>query len=192
MAVSDVSRVQQELQSVGILINDIYDLVNTKEAYPEAIPVLIKLLSEVSHDGVKEGIIRALAVKEAKGVAGHVLINEFKKTPNDKSLLKWAIGNTMEVVISDEDIDDVLEIITNKENGLSRQMFITALGKVKSKRVEQVLIDLLDDDEISPHVLEALGKLKSQSAKTKIKEMIDHKKPLIRKEAQKALKKIGL
>ncbi len=190
MAVLDTNRVQEELGKVGVQIEDIFDLVNTKEPYPKAIPVLLNLLSEVSHDGVKEGIIRALAVKEAKGVAGKVLIKEYKKTPKDKSLLLWAIGNTMEVVISDDDIEDVLEIVADKENGISRQMFTVALGKVKSDRVEQALISLLDDDEISPHVLDALGRLKSQKAKSKISELTNHQKPLIRKEAQKALKKI--
>ena len=190
MAVLDANRVQEKLGKIGIQINDIFDLVNTKEPYPKAIPVLLNLLSEVSYDGIKEGIIRALAVKESKGVAGKALIEEYKKTPKDKSLLLWAIGNTMEVVISDDDIDDILEIVTDKENGISRQMFTVALGKVKSDRAEQALINLLDDDEISPHALDALGRLKSQKAKSKINELINHQKPLIRKEAQKALKKI--
>ena len=190
MAVLDTNRVREELRKVDIQIDDIFDLVNMKKPYPRAIPVLLHLLSEVSHDGVKEGIIRALAVKEAKGVAGKALIKEYKKTSKDKSLLLWAMGNTMEVVISDDDIDDVLEIVADKENGISRQMFAAALGKVKSDRVEQALIGLLDDEEISPHVLDALGKLKSQKAKSKISELTNHQKPLIRKEAQKALKKI--
>lgn len=189
-AVLDANRVQEELGKIGVQIDDIFDLVNTKEPYPKAVPVLLNLLSEVSHDGIKEGIIRALAVKEAKGVAGKSLIKEYKKTPKDKSLLLWAIGNTMEVVISDDDIDDVLEIVADKENGISRQMFTVALGKVKSERSEQALISLLDDDEISPHVLDALGRLKSKKAKSKINELTNHQKPLIRKEAQKALKKI--
>lgn len=190
MAVLDANRVREELGKVDIQIDDIFDLVNTKKPYPKAIPILLNLLSEVSHDGVKEGIIRALAVKEAKGVAGKALIKEYKKTSKDKSLLLWTIGNTMEVVISDDDIDDVLDIVADKENGISRQMFTVALGKMKSDRVEQALISLLDDDEISPHVLDALGKLKSQKAKSKISELTNHQKPLIRKEAQKALKKI--
>lgn len=190
MTVLDANIVQEELGKVGIHIDDIFDLVNTKEPYPKAVPVLLSLLSAVSHDGVKEGIIRALAVKEAKGVAGKALIEEYKRTPKDKSLLLWAIGNTMEVVVSDDDVDDILEIVTDKENGVSRQMFTVALGKVKSERVEQALINLLDDDEISPHVLDALGRLKSQKAKPKINELTNHQKPLIRKEAQKALKKI--
>ena len=190
MTALDTNRIKKELLKIGIQVDDIFDLVNTKKPYPKAIPVLLYLLGEVSHDRLKEGIIRALAVKEAKGLAGKVLIDEYKKTPKNKLLLLWAIGNTMEVVISDNDIDDVLEIVADKDNGMSRQMFVIALGKMKSARVEQALIDLLNDEEISPHVLDALGRQKSLKARAKINKLTNHSKPLIRKEAQKALKKI--
>lgn len=192
MAVIDTNRVQEELGKVGVVVEDVFDLVNSNKPYPNAIPVLINLLREgISHDGVKEGVIRALAVKEAQGKAGKALIEEYKRTPKDKMMLLWAIGSTMEVVISENDIDDILGIVQNKSNGMSRQMFVAALGKVKSDKAEQVLMNLLDDEEVAPHALEALGRLKSKRAKDKISEMLNHKKPLIRKEAQKALKKIN-
>ncbi|MNL32232.1 hypothetical protein D3C87_1540690 [compost metagenome] len=69
-------------------------------------------------------------------------------------------------------------------------MFVFALGKIKSAEVEDVLINLLNDDEVIAHALIALGKIKSQKAKDKIAILTDHPKPLVRKEAQKALKKI--
>lgn len=190
--IKDIERVKKGLQTVGISFSDIYDLVNTTEPYPEAIPVLINLLKEgLTHDGVKEAIIRALAVKEARGIAGSILIEEYFKIPEDKMLLRWAVGNTMEVVITENELESVLNIVKNKENGMSRQMFVVALGKVKSKRAELALIDLLNDDEVAAHALEALGVLKSKKAKIKITGLLNHTKPLIQKEAQKALKKIG-
>ena len=148
---------------------DIYDLVNTSKPYPEAIPVLTQLLKEgITNSRNREGIIRALAVPKSKGKIGSLLIEEFYKTPSDNILLRWAIGNTMEVVISDEDIVDVIKIVADKSNGISRQMFALALGKIPSKESENVLIQVLDDEEIAPHAIEALGKLKSRKAKTKI------------------------
>lgn len=190
--ITDIERIKKELQTVGIYVNDIYDLVNTTEPYPKAIPILVNLLKEgLTHDGVKEGVIRALAVKEARGIAGPILIKEYYKIPKDKMLLRWAVGNTMEVVITENELESVLKIVNNKENGMSRQMFVVALGKVKSESAELTLIDLLSDDEVAAHALEVLGTLKSKKAKNKIVELLNHPKPLIRKEAQKALKKIG-
>ena len=108
-------KIIEALKRVGIAIDDIYDLVNTNKAYPEAIPVLMQLLKEgVTNVGNREGIIRALAVPEARGKVGSLLIEEFYKIPSENMLLRWTVGNTMEVVICDEDIDEVVKIVTDK------------------------------------------------------------------------------
>lgn len=178
------------INKTGFIIEEIYDLVNSKKAYPLVIPILVRALDQGIQDkALREGVVRALAVKAAIG-QGKSLIKEFKRTSKDEMLLLWTIGNTLEVIISENDVDDVIAIVKNKENGMSREMFVLALGKVKSTKVETVLINLLDDNNVSSHALAALGKLKSQKAKGNIIKMINDKNPLIRKEAQKALKKI--
>ncbi len=186
--------IQKELLNVGIQIDNIYDLVNTRESYPEAIPVLLSLIASQVVEDIKEreGIVRALAVKEAVGKAGTILINEYNRTSIEHKYYRWAIGNTMCVVIVKEDLESVLQIVSNKKNGMSRQMFVMALGKLKSEkdRSEDTLISLMDDDEVAPHALDALGKLRSKKAADKIRTLINHDRPLIRKEAVKALKRI--
>lgn len=186
----EANKIKSELAKVGVAVNDIYDLVNTDKPYPAAVPVLLNLLQEgIEHIGIKEGVVRALAVKEAIGKASPVLIAEYNRTPKDKMLLRWAIGNTIYTTITEDDVESILPIIQDKTNGTSRQMFVAALGKIKSEKVEDVLISLLDDEEVTPHALEALGRLKSKKAKEKISMLTNHPKALIRKEALKALKK---
>lgn len=183
--------IKTELEKVGISINDIYDLVNTNEPYPTALPVLLNLLETGIDDmGTKEGVVRALAVKEAIGKASPILIAEYNRVPKDKMLLRWAIGNTIYTTITKDDVESILLIVQDKTNGISRQMFVAALGKVKTKKVENVLINLLDDDEVIAYALEALGRMKSKKAKDKISALANHPKALIRKEALKALKKV--
>lgn len=190
--INDEDKILKELQQVGIRINSIYDLVNTVESYSQGLPILIEFLRKgISDDRIKEGIIRSLAVKEAKGLAGTALLQEYNKIPKDKMMLRWAIGNALQVVITDEEKELVINIVTDKTNGMSRQMFVLALGKLPSDRTEQILIELLDDEEVAAQAIDALSNLKSQKAKTKIAELLNHSKPLIRKEAQKALKKIA-
>lgn len=190
---SDESNVlKMELQKVGIIIDDIYDLVNTSIPYPEAIPILINAIEKGLSDKILiEGIIRSLAVKEVRGLCNKVLIKEFYRIPKENTFLLWAIGNTMDVVICQEDVDDIIEIIKKKEYGVSRQMFVYALRKVNAEKSENVLIDLLDDTDVVAHVIPVLGKMKSQKAKSKITELLSSKSSLVRKEAAKALKKIG-
>jgi HEAT repeat protein len=188
----DLNAIRRELRKVGISINDIYDLVNTNEPYPAAIPVLLKLLNDgIEHIGIKEGVIRALAVKEAIGKASSILIAEYNRTSKDNMLLRWSIGNTIFTTITDNDVEIILPIVQDKTNGMSRQMFVSALGKVKAEKAEEILIKLLDDEEVAAHALEALGRMKSKKAKDKISMLINHPKPLIRKEAKKALQKLS-
>ena len=70
-----------ELNMGGLSITTIWDLVKTKKAYPSGtIDILIKHIGIDYHKTIKEGIIRSLIVKEAKGKAIPSLIKEYEKT----------------------------------------------------------------------------------------------------------------
>ena len=189
----DNNKIKSELERVGIHIESIYDLVNNSHKYAKGIPVLLGLLKTgvIKNDKSKEGIIRALAVKEAKGFATPVLINEYKNTAKDKQLLRWIIGNTVSIVATDNSMNDIINIIQDKTNGISRQMFVSALSNMASDKIEDVLISFLNDDEVASHAIEALSKMNSNKALPEIQKLLNHSKPLIRKEARKALKKLG-
>lgn len=54
-------------------------LCNTHLPYPETIPTLVALLSQVKHPRVKEAIVRALTAKEARGIANSALIEQLRQ-----------------------------------------------------------------------------------------------------------------
>ena len=179
-----------ELNQVGVGVSSLWDLVYTSKKYPNAIPILLEHLSKKYSEKTKEGIIRALAVKEAIGKASAALIAEFLKMQKSQVSLRWAIGNTINVIIVENDVEMIIPIVKDKEHGLSRQMFVSALGKVTSDKAEDVLIELLDDDDVVAQAIEALGKLKSKKAMEKITALTSHPKAFIRKEARRALNKL--
>lgn len=190
---TDSEKVNNSLLEVGFEVDSVYDLVNTTMSYPEAIQPLIEHLKNIQDVNIKEGIIRALTVKEAKGIANNPLFEEYNKTNEiANSGIRWVIGNAFTVIIGAEDVDRILKIVSNKDNGMSRQMFVIALSKIKSRKqdIENVLIDLLDDDLVCSHAINTLGKLKSVKAKPLLLTLTEHSRPLVRKEVVKALKKI--
>src|ERR1700744_6636741 len=189
----EIKELSDELKDAGSKYTDPWDMVNAKDSYPEAIDILIKYLPKEYHYSNKEGIVRALTVIEAKGKANAALITEYNKIPIEKEndSLRWAIGNAIWFIITPNDIKSILPIVEEKRNGISRHRFVLALGKVKSEKAENVLIKLLSDEEVAVYALEALGKLKSKKAKAKISMLSNDSNALIKKEAQKALKKIG-
>lgn len=180
-----------DLDKVGIKVNSCWDLVNSKSSYKKAIPILLEHLPKPYHIKNKEGIVRALAVKEAKGIACRGILDEYQKSMGEGALYRWAFGNTIETIITKDYLEDVLNIVQNKENRSSREMFVMALGKIKSLQAEEVLMGLLEDEEVVLHAIFALGKLRSQKSKAEIEKRMTHKNKFVRAEAKKALKKIN-
>lgn len=134
-----------EVLETGIRVESVWNFVNTADKYPRAIPILIKHLSRPYHHRVKEGIVRALAVKEAKGIANKAIITEYLKAPKDDFHYRWTFGNTMRVIVTEDDLDELIEIVLDESNGDSRDMFVRALAKLKSPKVREVLNELAND-----------------------------------------------
>jgi HEAT repeat protein len=186
------SKIKARLEEVGVFVNNVYDLVRSHEPYPQAIPVLLHLLQEgMENSKLKEGVIRALARKEATGKAGRPLIEEYHKIPKEKMVLRWTIGQTISRIITRDEVQDILAIIQDKTNGISRQMFVLALGKIPCDEAEDILIGLLNDADVNIQVMEVLGKLKSKKAVAAIEALIAHPNVIISKAAQKTLAKIN-
>ena len=153
----EIKDLSNELISQGSKFSDPWDMVNSKESYPEAIDILIAHLSKPYHDKNKEGIIRALTVKEAKGKASKALLEEYYAIPKEKQILRWTIGNAFTVIKMKDDVEIISSIVKDKTNGMSRQMFVVALGKIKTEEAKTCLKYLLNDEEMKQFAVKALG-----------------------------------
>ena len=114
----------EEIKNNGLIINNIYDLVNTNKSYSEAIEPLRKHLSAKYHIKNKEGIIRALGVKESGMKEIKALIDEYDKfqTDNYKFCIALSVHNILKHYkvselrnMNDDNNPIVDEIITNKK-----------------------------------------------------------------------------
>ncbi len=180
-----------DLAQLGIRIESLSVLVNKSIDYRIAIPLLLRWLPQVSNVDVKETIVRALAVKWAKGVAAPPLIEEFRRAPEAEELgLKWAIANTLSVVADDSVFGDITELVRDRQHGRAREMLAVALGNMKDSRVADILIELLDDAQVAGHALTALRKLAPPQARSAVERLLDHPKDWIRNEARRALNEI--
>ncbi|SMC75014.1 HEAT repeat domain-containing protein [Pedobacter africanus] len=182
-----------KLRSLGLDANSIWDLVNLKDSYPSGVvEILLNYLPGNYCERNKEGIVRALTVKEAQGKAAPALIYEYENTPKEKGNLRWVIGNAIATTMTLKEVEWIYAAVLDKTNGASRGQLVLGVGTVKTEKSESILIDLLNDNEVAPKALAALGMMKSKKAKDKILEMRETTKdPLIRLEATKTLKKIG-
>jgi HEAT repeat protein len=150
-------------------------------------------LWEVSRHRGKEGVVRALAVRAARGRAFGALAKEFAKSMGepDQDLLRWAIANSMAMTAEEGDFEALAELARNPKSGNARQMLAEALGRMKDPRAVGVLLELLDIGEVAGHAIEALGRLRATGAKSAVTPFLSHPKAWIRSEAEKALRCMG-
>ena len=85
----------------------------------------------------------------------------------------------------------ILKIVNDPSNGESRRMFVFALGKIKSKQVEETLIQLLDDKEVALHAISALRRLRVLRALPRIEKLASSSSSGVKKAAKGFLKKFA-
>jgi hypothetical protein len=107
----DERPIVDELVAAGHRIQSVWDLVNTSESYPAAIPILIKHFQGNYHPRVIQGIIRALTVKEARPAAGRPILDRLKGT-NDPhgSETRWLLANALIKVANASLADELLAL----------------------------------------------------------------------------------
>lgn len=125
---SETEYLLKDIENNGLIIDSVWDLVNTRQSYPEAIEPLRKHLSGNYHIRNKEGIIRALGVKESGIKEIKALVNEYGKIDDEN--LNWTIIMSIHNILrtkkikdlqdqTDEDDPFIRELIKNKKMSLN-------------------------------------------------------------------------
>lgn len=101
-------------------VRSISDLVNTRDRYPEAIPILTNHLKRVRHPVMINSIARALAVKESRGTgASRIILDKLKQTApcptksGDDYQARWALANALTVAGDENTVEEIKELIAN-------------------------------------------------------------------------------
>jgi hypothetical protein len=123
-----------------------------------AAPIIIDWLPRIVDARVKEAMVMSLlGQRSARGNGARALLVEFHRPEYaSNSSLLWQIGSTLATVAGATDADDIIEILRDRSRGTARQMFCDALMHTHDSRRIAVLIDLIDDDDVSGHAICAL------------------------------------
>ncbi|MBA5689969.1 hypothetical protein [Rugamonas apoptosis] len=150
----------KELRGIGWDLKSVWDLVNTSEPYPEAIPILLHHLQLPYSDLIKEGIARSLAVPEqAVQEAWPILLGEYRKAPTGMGMkvfgdakefrlaAKDGLACALAVTVTDETLPELVALAKDRIHGESRVLLLSALKKRKNRNpVVRLLIDELAKD----------------------------------------------
>lgn len=193
---STPDQLRGDLEATGVSNGDVWWLVNTNEHYPAAVPVLLEWLAALDarvsaeeRERLREGIVRALSVPEARPVAAPLLIDQFQQVADPT--LRWVIGNALGVVADDTVFDRVAELAMQTKYGTARQMVVLGFARSKKPEAVPLLVELLDDDDVAAHAAIALGRLKATEARPALERQLENPRPLVRREARKALARLS-
>lgn len=156
-----------ELQATGLKIQSVGDLINMRERYGAAIPVLLKHLQMPYSDVVREGIARSLAVAEPEvQKAWPMLVEEYRKAPMGWGIIapsdtkefrlgaKDGLACTLSVAATDETLAELIAIAKDRTQGESRVLLLSALKKRRDKNplAKQAIDELASDPELAKEI----------------------------------------
>jgi hypothetical protein len=187
-AKAEFERVREHLAQNGVTVSMLEDIKLDNVVWRRSIPLLLDCLPLVTTDEAKETLIRLLSVPFAK-TAVFQLIDQFRSSTNE--YVRWAAGNALEVLASDEIAGEMIQIAGERKYGWSRQMVVMGLGKLKSAEAFETAVQCLSDEEVVLHALSALTRRKDPSAIDHIEPLLASKKASVRKAAAKAVLRLS-
>lgn len=122
-----------DLESAGWEVATVWDLVNTSDSYPEAIPILIAHLDKPYDSRIREGIVRGLTVPEARGEPARRILQEFGRSGNDDKHVRWALANALTVVADQSMIAAMEELLIHERDESVRRLLQQAIVKAKKR-----------------------------------------------------------
>lgn len=182
----------ERLAEAGYNVQSLAELRQSGVRYRDAIPTLIAALSETSDAKTQMELARVLSVPWAKPEATGPLIELFRRVNDSTGLgLRWAVGNALEVTWDDACFEDLVGLARDRAYGRAREMVVLGLARSTRTDAGDVLIELLDDPEVSGHAVKALRKLKLPAAREGLERMLEDERAWVRKEAKGALAALG-
>ena len=146
----------RDLHATGNEVGSVWDLVNTAKPYPKAFPVLLDHLLRPYSDRTREGIARALAVKDARPIAWEVMFGLIRS----RSLPK-EVADAVMVAISSmarpADLSTLIETLADKSLGSSRIFLVRNLMQSKRPEARQALMHNRADPDLQKEIAARLG-----------------------------------
>lgn len=132
-----------DLRSAGVQVDSVWDLVNTSNPYPAALPILMDHLERGGYpERVMESLGRALAVKPSvafwERLKTHWL---YARDPGEEDGAAVALA----ACATKAQVDDLIEFLSIEERGESRIYFIGPILRLGGHRGREVVEALRKD-----------------------------------------------
>jgi hypothetical protein len=170
----DEKPIIKDLFRVGIHVKSVWDLVNTREPYPEALPVLLAHLTRNYHPKTLAGISRALGVPEAINdkAIWDTVVDLYLKTGTDESIkppemrgLKEGLAVAISNLCTKERLDLVIDLIKDEKHGESRGLIVYGLRRFRKDPKVKELLKSLSNDPVLGRIANDISKASRNKSK---------------------------
>jgi hypothetical protein len=146
----------EELNLAGVQVESVWDLVNTSEPYPAALPVLLDHLEKGGYpDRVMEGLGRALAVKPAVSYWNRLKTAYLMAVGPEA---REGIAVALAASATQAHVDDLIQLLSFEEGGTSRIFFLRPIKELGGERGRRVLEPLTSDPMLGPEAMVLFGR----------------------------------
>lgn len=153
-----------DLRTVGVRVDSVWDLVNTAEPYPAALPVLIHHLERGGYpDRVAESLGRALAVKPA--VTFWERLTARYLAPRGEGEQEGA-AVALAASATAAQLDELIEFLSLEERGQTRIHFIRPILRIGGVRGRQLVESLRSDPVFGREASALLARRSPRNATT--------------------------
>lgn len=136
----------RDLNAAGISVDSVWDLVNTSEPYPDALPILLDHLERGDYpDRVMESLGRALAVKPS--VAWWERLKALYVTPRNSGQ-ENGTAVALAACATNAQLDDLIGFLSLDAHGESRIYFLRPIKRLRGDAGRQLLESLRDDPNL--------------------------------------------
>jgi hypothetical protein len=140
----------EELGKVGLELDSVWVLVNQAEPYPEALPILLEHLQRPYPDRVREGMARALAVRDAR--FGWDVLTRLYRHADPDSDVKEGLAVALAEIADDEVLDELLKLVQDSRQGSTRLHLLSGLEGSSDPRVRAALREVESDPQLGEAV----------------------------------------
>jgi HEAT repeat protein len=150
-----------------------------------ALPVLLEWLPRVEARAVRDTLASRIRQGGKNSVSAQALLNAYRGRPS------WELADAIARTMTPAEYDAIVELAADSCTGSDRQMLVDALWRVKSERARSLILELLDDPDVSRHAIYALRRaFGNDEAKRRLEPLRDHPNENVRGAVVDALRRI--
>jgi len=192
---------KRELDAAGIAENTVWELVNSSNDPPQAVPIMVDWLQHFDEripetddrEAWREGLLRNLITHNAKGdrAAVEVLFAQFDRVPPATKWEQQATAFALAEAAERQDLPRVIGLLDSADTDILAKATLTKwLGRFKTNEAIQATVRQLAHRTTAIAAMRALVRQKATGVRADVAKYLDDEHEVFRKEAQKTLDKL--